>query len=651
MRKLFLLFLFVSVSFAQYTNQDYNLIKTTFLREFDKGIIGEYLNSNDESKINAALLSIAQSEDTSFVGLVTKLDFDKYGEYISFALGELGPCNASIDYLVTQLRKGKCHSIPLYEAIGKIGDEQDLLETTEIFKENNSDGYPLAVFNFHIRGIVDSTEADIKLLMKNLKLNDNPEKLFRSVFALYRVAPDKINLKDLEIILKGNFDSSTKSYALGILRKNSSFPFPFELVRKVIHSDNWSVRCEAARTVCFYKYDNLDQVNVFLDLLHDSNPNVAVTAAQSISKLAIDSPDIEKELKNKVAQLINDQSLSKNVRGELLLTLQEWQPDSTNLLYTKYNDITNQNYIYQFLGSSNDIEFGYGELKRLYGMADEYNKFSIYSSISNFYDSLKHDEDYTNFIIDQYSSDLPLVITLNNFVIDSTFAAVNSSKLTQVITNMVGNHISDSKFNQAISTLFNVTDLIDTAFSNSLLKVITDSKNYELQYDLRNEIEFSETAKNQRVKLFDELYKNIFEFSQAVVETNKGNFTIKFTPEVAPISVGNFIYLAKKDFFDNILFHRVVPNFVIQTGDPSETGWSGPSHTIVSEFSPQPFDTYYVGVASSGKDTEGSQWFVMNNNYPHLNGNYTNFGKVVSGYKTVNIVDQLDTVINIELIK
>jgi len=180
---------------------------------------------------------------------------------------------------------------------------------------------------------------------------------------------------------------------------------------------------------------------------------------------------------------------------------------------------------------------------------------------------------------------------------------------------------------------------------------ISQSTNYSLQYDLRNDIDPSELTKEYREKLLNKLFKYSFKYSKAIVETNKGDFTIEFTPEVAPISVGNFVYLAENDFYDNVIFHRVVPNFVIQTGDPSGTGWSGPDYTIVSEFSSQPFDSYYVGMASSGKDTEGSQWFVMQNDFPHLNGNYTNYGKVIDGFNVVNSIDQYDKVKDIKLFK
>ncbi len=96
-------------------------------------------------------------------------------------------------------------------------------------------------------------------------------------------------------------------------------------------------------------------------------------------------------------------------------------------------------------------------------------------------------------------------------------------------------------------------------------------------------------------------------------------------------------------------FHRVVPGFVIQGGDPSATGWGGPGYNIISEFSPLTYQIGLVGMASAGKDTEGSQWFVMHGNYPHLNGRYSIFAKVIQGMDVVYKIDQNDKILNVQL--
>ena len=93
------------------------------------------------------------------------------------------------------------------------------------------------------------------------------------------------------------------------------------------------------------------------------------------------------------------------------------------------------------------------------------------------------------------------------------------------------------------------------------------------------------------MKNFAHFWSNAFRYKYAVVKTSKGNFKIEFLPALAPVSVGNFCYLTLKKFFNGLNFHRVVPGFVIQGGDPLGSGWGGPGYEIVSEFSDIPFIT------------------------------------------------------------
>ena len=127
---------------------------------------------------------------------------------------------------------------------------------------------------------------------------------------------------------------------------------------------------------------------------------------------------------------------------------------------------------------------------------------------------------------------------------------------------------------------------------------------------------------------------------KAVLTTEKGTFTIDFTPEEAPLTVDNFIKLARAGYFNGLEVHRVVPNFVMQDGDPRGDGNGGPGWSIRCEVNMLPYDRGAVGMALSGKDTGGSQWFVTHSPQPHLDGGYTVFGHVnETGMKVVdNIV-------------
>jgi peptidyl-prolyl cis-trans isomerase B (cyclophilin B) len=134
-----------------------------------------------------------------------------------------------------------------------------------------------------------------------------------------------------------------------------------------------------------------------------------------------------------------------------------------------------------------------------------------------------------------------------------------------------------------------------------------------------------------------------------VIETRKGVITLELFPHVAPVTVANFVRLAQEGFYDGLLFHRVVPDFVIQGGDPRGDGWGGPGYTTTCEYSPMHFDTGTLGMAHSGKDTAGSQFFITHAPMPHLEGRYTVFGRVVSGQETVDTIELGDAIQSIRI--
>ncbi len=139
---------------------------------------------------------------------------------------------------------------------------------------------------------------------------------------------------------------------------------------------------------------------------------------------------------------------------------------------------------------------------------------------------------------------------------------------------------------------------------------------------------------------------------KAVFTTQKGTFTIDLLPEDAPLTVDNFVKLARARYFNGLEVHRVVPNFVMQDGDPRGDGNGGPGWSIRCEINMVRFDRGAVGMALSGKDTGGSQWFVTHSQQPHLDGGYTVFGKV--NEKDMKVVDNIvrgDKILTVRIVE
>lgn len=130
----------------------------------------------------------------------------------------------------------------------------------------------------------------------------------------------------------------------------------------------------------------------------------------------------------------------------------------------------------------------------------------------------------------------------------------------------------------------------------------------------------------------------------ATLKTEKGDIVIELFPDVAPLAVNSFIFLSHHDWFDGVTFHRVIPGFVAQAGDPSGTGFGGPGYAFDNEIAPDlRFDRPgMVGMANSGPGSNGSQFFITLGPAPHLDGGFTIFGRVIEGMSVVNSLTPRD---------
>ena len=133
--------------------------------------------------------------------------------------------------------------------------------------------------------------------------------------------------------------------------------------------------------------------------------------------------------------------------------------------------------------------------------------------------------------------------------------------------------------------------------------------------------------------------------------TSRGEIMLKLLVEEAPGSVVNFIKLTNEGYFDGLQLHRVVPNFVIQDGCNRGDGYGGKDYSIRSEFANMRYETGTVGMASAGKDTEGTQWFITHSPTPHLDGKYSIFARVESGMNVIHNAEVGDVIEKIELIE
>ena len=126
---------------------------------------------------------------------------------------------------------------------------------------------------------------------------------------------------------------------------------------------------------------------------------------------------------------------------------------------------------------------------------------------------------------------------------------------------------------------------------------------------------------------------------QAIIQTNHGPIHVKLYPDDAPKTVDNFVKLANDGFYDRVIFHRVIPDFMIQGGDPTGTGSGGPGYTFEDEFNHHKVERGTLAMANAGPNTNGSQFFVVTTEAaPWLDGKHTVFGRVTDG---MDVVDKI----------
>ena len=136
----------------------------------------------------------------------------------------------------------------------------------------------------------------------------------------------------------------------------------------------------------------------------------------------------------------------------------------------------------------------------------------------------------------------------------------------------------------------------------------------------------------------------------AVIETTLGNIEFELLDDAAPKTVENFVTLANKGFYSGVIFHRVVPGFVIQGGDPTGTGTGGPGYKFDDEPVPMGYARGTVAMANAGPNTNGSQFFITHVPTPHLDGKHAVFGEVTKGQDVVDKIKQGDTIDSIEIL-
>lgn len=661
MRFLISIFLLSKLIFAQYDPSMYDLIKTTYERSFNRPIIYKYLNSNPDQQIKAAILSIAQSEDTSFVPELLKLDLSKYGSEICFAIAQIGKCNQSINFLWKYLEFSPPPNqiSKIFFAIGKIGSEKDLNKLIEFYNSFDGPIFPFegvseAILQFHIHGI-KSDDARVILETEITHHLSSKKRIEEALFALARYRNSQLTDKDFQNLLESEYTKDDEVFRQFVLMNvNRQINIDQNVLARLFESRSPLTKIQLVKVLHFFEIDSptspREIINYYSDLLYDDNQDVSLQAAISIKDIKdLLNDSLKTILKIKIDPLLFDSTKSFSFKGELFLSRFELFGN-----FTEHEKLLNEfalpnKYLIQFWGKNPDTQIAFNKLSDFYCNSSELKtRLESLTQILELKSDAKYLTEESKLLLNSLNSDQPSLISVAADGIDSTLIKKEASKLKQIISEQIINNQDNPDFLEVTMSLVNLSEKIDKDFYKSIVKTASSSKLYSIRKFIAEKTQNHQIGFKE-LYMFESIWQNAFKYEQATIKTSKGDIVIKFNSEIAPISVANFCMLVNKGFYKGIIFHRVVPGFVIQAGDPTATGWGSPGYDIVSEFSDTDFGIGYVGMASVGKDTESSQFFIMQGSHPHLDSRYTLFAKVIEGMDVLYNITEDDKILDIHI--
>lgn len=603
-----------------------------------------FCNDKEAKYRKAAALAFGSVQDTLAINNLWELVQDKTPEVriaAAFALGQIVNTN-SAKVLFVQFKKDDNDLVKkeLLEAIGKCGNEESLQSILGLkidFADSDVlSGKAMALARFSIRGIFNK-----RALSKTIRLIDAkqslPEVKYKASIALNRMRIE-LSEEQLDTIIaayKSVQDVNTKLNLIagaGKCNKDKSRLF----LQSVLDSANdYRLKINALRSLSSFDYESVNEC--FFAALNDTSVNVAIAASEyflthGISKDAVKYDEYRKKVTNwrVVANLSATAIKHAKQKAPISKSVIELYKNTQNnyakawLLKALGNDLNNFEFVKNEVFSAKALIISTMGMEALATMRqsskfDKYNKKQTARRINDL------EKEFTNIFKKGILSGDEALISISAGVFRNP--DLNYKKQ---LTNLdfLSEALNNCQLPKQLEAYLEIQKTI--AWFNDT----EQEKMPDLEYKKLNWPEIVKIKANQKVE----------------VRTSKGNFTIQLNVEDNPATVATFIDLIKSGFYKGKHIHRVVPNFVIQDGCPRGDGWGSPDFAIRSEF----YDSYYkegsLGMASAGKDTESSQWFVTHSPTPHLDGRYTMFGQVIEGMEVVHRLEVGDEIENIYLV-
>ncbi|MDA9358237.1 peptidylprolyl isomerase [Saprospiraceae bacterium] len=529
----------------------------------------------------------------------------------------------------------------ILEAIGKTGNKSllDVLASVESYRITDTLlllGQSRAIYRYANRGI--NTQKGTNRMVELASNQAYPNEV-RVIAANYLARAKDIDISKSQFriaeALIGASDPNVRMAIALALRKVTEPDILKILQSQFIVEKDYRVKVNILKAFGSYKY--IDNIDLILDHLDDENIHVANAAAQYLV-------DHGKRDDVEIYKTFAKKNLDHTVRAKIYASVLKHLPSyyiesraiirSSLLRYIK--ELKGKPYVAKhYVAALGQDPYSYAYLKEA---AIDSGVVTIRTAGMEALSKIVSGKSFVNTF--RFRSDRVKIEILD--IIKEQFAKGD------VGTMAIGAGILSNEKIGYRNLIQNDSFLIAAAAKLSLPREIETYNEIKKALAYINNVKYKAEKNSYNHPINWKTLATVSDSTIAVVRTNKGNFTIKLFGNTTPGSVANFIDLANDDFFDNKVYHRVVSNFVIQGGCPRGDGYGSLDYSIRSEL-PQLYydDEGYVGMASAGLNTEGTQWFVTHSPTPHLDGKYTIFGKVTEGMDVVHQIVEGDKIIDV----
>lgn len=644
---------------------------------FDSKLVA-LLSDDDPLVRRRATLAYGSLQDTTQIGLLTHnlTAADEATEAAAaFALGQTGirlseKGRRDLEYDLIWNRLGETEATgQLIEEIGKFGTENGLNDLIVRFGGARAARYPerlmMCIARFAIRGIV-SHDA-VRFLLRYVQPGTATP--WQALYALQRVGDNpetRVYIETLRLLYRDP-DPLVRMNLATLLAKIRDTTGASEVLLRMAEFDtDWRVRVNAFKALGTFPWGgNSVVVAAFRRAMYDVNPHVCITAISSLPQIGITDADSDatvRETLNELSYMAENGSggFPWQVQAEAAGALSKIDKNIPRAL------TSDAAAIYPKLRARLLIAAGESGQSAsavpLLNAAREEGAEIVCAALDGLLALARHcpfdaqlaDSAYATALEGLTGRDVAIIATSAAMIGDSLLLRRDAvSHLLEALSHLHPPHDTEA-MQEIIRTLGKLPDTRAVQPLIGLLQSLDPSVSLAAATALRaltgedyaRRIE--PKAEPLTVDLDFTFLRSLPDVVHMTLKTSRGDIAIDLSKNDAPFTTMSIVKLAtQRGFYRGLTFHRVVPNFVVQGGDPRGDGWGGPEYVLRSEFSMKAFETGTVGMASAGKDTEGSQFFITHSPQPHLDGRYTVVGRVVSGMEVVNALQVDDRIYDI----